>query len=318
MNNAARNSLLFGPPLALWALLLAAAARHAAAPTLHAPAVQAVPAGPLALITADARRLRGSRLGALLGGRVGRLVGADLEKTCGTDPFAAAAEVALAIPASPADGEFGVVVAGPLDAVASAGCASRVLAARGGRPVTLREGAFWVVTDVASPSEGLVAVRQGGPLLFGRAPYVRRMMAVSDRREPSVEADARHVALRSEAGDGALVASALLSADLRERLRGELGGLPAPPLAGVVGLGLSLDAADPAPLRLLVGCDSAASCKGAAEALRGLREGEEGESLRSLLGLREPLARAQIESDGPTARLRMALPYALIEAILAP
>lgn len=300
MSTRGRNLLLFGPLLALWGLLIWVGARRAQAPVLYAPATQAVPAGPLVLATVDLRSLRGTSLGGLLGGRGERMLGADLRAVCGGDPFASAAELALAMPAAPGDGEFGVVVAGELSAIELTRCAERVIQARGGRPVTLREGDFLVVTDVASPGEGLVAVRHGGPLLFGGAPYVRRMMDTAARRAPSVEADARHVALRGEAGEGALVASALLTADLRERLRGELGE-PDAPLAGVVGVGLSLGARDPTAVRLIVGCDSAAACAGVA----------------AMLQRREPIAQARVEAAGPTARLQGAVPQALLAGLVA-
>ncbi|MCS6899634.1 MAG: hypothetical protein RMJ98_05330 [Myxococcales bacterium] len=306
------NLLFYGPLLALFAWLLWLAARHGGSPVFHAPALQAVPSGPLLLVTADLRRSRGPALQALLG-RDGLPSTSELRAACGEDPLAGATEVALAMPAASADGEFGVVVAGPLRVAPLIGCVERVIRARGGRPVVLREGAFAVVTDVASGSEGVVAASEGGPLLVGGLSYVRRMMATSVGREPSVEADARHVALRAEAGEGALVVSALLSTDLRERLQKGLGeGHSA--LAGVLGLGLSLGAADPAPLRLVVGCASEVACSSTEAMLLRLRS-EEGEGAPWLPGLRTAFASAEISRDGLTVRVRMQLPTSLLSTV---
>lgn len=307
-----KNLLLFGPPLLLWSWMLLLAARHGASPTLHAPAMQAIPSGSLLLVTADLRAPRGPALRALLGGD-GLPGGEERRSLCGADPLDAAAEVALGMPAAAGDGAFGVAVAGPLREGALVRCAERVIQARGGRPVVLREGTFSVVTDVASTGEGVVAVREGGPLLFGGVPYVRRMMAAAAGQEPSVAVDARHVALRAEAGEGALVASALLSADLRERLQEGLREERSP-LARVLGLGLSVGAADPAPLRLVVGCDGAPTCAEVGALLLRLR-GERGASLAAWLpGGKAALDGAEVRPEGPTVQVRAALSAALLSA----
>jgi hypothetical protein len=307
------NLLLYGPLLALFSWLLWLAARHGATPTLHAPALQAIPSDPLLLATVDLRAPRGPALRALLGGD-GLPSAPELRSLCGEDPLAQAAEVALAMPAAASEGEFGVVVAGPLRQASLVGCAERVIRARGGRPVVLREGSFAVVTDVASGGAGVVAVGEGGPLLLGGLPYVRRMMAAAAGREPSVEVDARHVALRAEAGEGAVVVSALLSADLRERLQEGLGEERSA-LAGVLGLGVSLGAADPAPLRLVVGCASEPACAGVEALLLRLR-GEEGGALAPWLpGLKAAVAGAEVSRGGLTVRARARLPASLLSAV---
>ena len=304
MSTLLRNIFLYGPPLLLWALLLLTAARRGARPVLYAPATQAVPSGPLLLVTLDARAPRGAAFRALMDGDA-LPSSEELTRACGEDPLAGAAEVALAMPAAAAEGEFGLVIAGELREEPLVRCASRVILARGGRPVALREGAFSMVTDVASAGEGVVAVREGGPLLLGGLPYVRRMVAASAGREPSVEVDARHVALRAEAGEGVLVASALLSADLRERLQAEVGAAEKTPLAGVLGLGLSLGPLDPVAGRLVVGCDSERACAGVQGLLRTMQE--EGGP-----GWKGALAGAEVEQRGPTVRLRAALPAPLL------
>jgi hypothetical protein len=309
-----RNVLTLAPLALAWGALLLVAQRSAQRPVLHGPALGAVPAGPAALLSIDLRQLRGSAAAGLGSARARRLVGADLAALCGADPLALAEEIVIAVPGAPADGEFGVAAAGLLDAAAVSECAARVVAARGGRPVTLQEGEFLVITDVLSAGSGVVAVRPEGPLLFGGASYVRQMMAAAERRAPSVLSDARHMALRGEVGDRqALVLSALLTADGRDRIRTELND-PRAPAASVLGLGLSASASDPVRLHGLVGCDRAEPCGQLAETLRRLRDSQETEGIFALL---RPLSKTTIEARGPTIHAEAVVPLALAEQILA-
>lgn len=301
--------LLFGPPLLLWALLLVTAARHGARPALHAPATQAIPSGPMLLATLDLSRRDRPAFHALLG----EGWSAELQARCGEDPLAPAAELALAMPAAAAEGEFGLALAGSFQVKRVVSCATRVIEGRGGRPVVLQDGPFSLISDVASRGEGVVAIKEGGPLLLGGLAYVRRMIATAARREASVESDARHVALRSEVGEAMLVATLLPSQDLGERLRAEA-GVEQGGLAGVLGLGVALSADDPAELRLAIGCDGAASCQQAQAGLRGL-QGSEGLLLARLPGLKQALAGAEIGGEGPTARVRLRAPLTLLSAL---
>ncbi len=313
MKTRLRNLLTFGPLALAWGLLLNTALRSAARPVLHAPALGAVPAGPAALLSVDLRQLRGSAVAGLGAAPVKKLVGADLGAICGGDPLRAVEELVVAIPGAPSDGDFGAVAAGLLDAVAVSECAAKVVAARGGRPITLQEGEFLVITDVLSAGGGVVAVRPGGPLLFGGASYVRQMMAAAERRAPSVLSDARHMALRGEVGDRqALVLSALLTADGRDRIRAELND-PRAPAASVLGLGLSASASDPVRIHGLVGCDRAEPCGQLAETLRKLRDSQETEGIFALL---RPLSRATVEARGPTIHAEAVVPVALAEQLL--
>jgi hypothetical protein len=308
-----RNVLFFAPLALAWGWLLLVAQRSAQRPVLYGPALGAVPAGPAALLSVDLRQLRGSAAAASGAGRARRLLGADLTALCGVDPLAAAEELVIAVPGAPADGEFGAAAAGPLDAAAVSECAARVVGSRGGRPVTLREGEFLVITDVLSAGAGVVAVRPGGPLLFGGASYVRQMMAAVERRAPSVLSDARHMALRGEVGDRqALVLSTLLTADGRDRIRAELGD-PRAPAASVLGLGLSASASDPVRLHGLVGCDRAEPCAQLADTLRRLRDSQETEGLLAVL---RPLSQATIEARGATIHAEASVPVALAEQLL--
>jgi hypothetical protein len=319
------NAVVVAASLCVGAGLLTLVARTARRPDLSEPAAQAIPAGPQLLATLDLRKLRGTPLGALFAGKGREVVqlerGDLLRQICGFDPVEQVLEVAFAVPGSATDGEFGVAASGDLSAPRLAECAARVTAARGGRPVTLREGEFLVVTDVAAAGAGVVAVRNGGLLLMGGGPYVRQMMAAAERRAPSVLSDARHVALRGEVGEReALVISALLTADGRDRVRAELGD-PRAPAGSVIGLSLSGTAADPISLHAMIGCDRAEPCAELARSLEGLRKSDEADVGKRLLGLREPLEKATVQALGPTVHVRLALPQAtllrLVEVLFA-
>lgn len=275
-------------------------------PTVGTPATASVPAGAKLLVTVDARALRRTSLGDFL--RPDAAGTLDLAKLCGADPTATITELALAVPDT-GDGELGIVATGPFVAQTLARCASRVVESRKGRPITLREGAFLVVTDVASTSVGTFAVRDGGPLLLGGATYVRQMMAVTSGAAPSIAVDARHVALRAEAGERrTVVASALVAEGTRAELARSLGDARSGVLS-VLGVAAAADVVGSrVELHAVAGCATEAACASVASGLRALKQPDEDVApLLRATGLAAILQRAEISSTGPVARLRVTL-----------
>lgn len=316
------NSLLVFSSLAVGTALLTMMTRVIQRPDLTQPALAAIPAGAQLIASVDLRRLRTTPFARVLSGKSRALLqpagdgSNELTRLCGFDPLDLAQDLALAVPPSPTDGELAVAATGPFSAASLTTCASRIVTAREGRPVTLREGDFLVVTDVSASSAEVVAVRDGGPLLLGSASYVRQMMATAERRAPSAQTDARHVALRSEVGERQpLVLSALLTADGRDRVRAELGD-PGAAAASVIGLSLSASAGDPVALHGMIGCDQGEPCAQLARSLDALRKSDEGELGKQLLGLKEPLDAATIAAEGPTVHAHLQVPQATVLRLL--
>src|SRR5262249_50657086 len=156
---------------------LAWVARQRRAVDPHGHALDAIPAGALLVAVADLDALRASPVGAplLREGREVKGVG-KLRDVCGFDPMDALHAVAVAIPAAGDAGDFGLAASGSIDDEAILACASKVIEARGGKPVITSIGSFRSVhDDAAGGSSGEIAARKGGPLILGGGSYLRAM-----------------------------------------------------------------------------------------------------------------------------------------------
>ena len=81
-----------------------------------------------------------------------------------------------------------------------------------------------LLSDGAEPQGAALAVRDGGPYLVGRGPWLAHMVDVVDGKAPSVASSAGHEALRAnlareDGGADAIVVTAILPRDPRSAPR---------------------------------------------------------------------------------------------------
>lgn len=243
-------------------------------------AVRAIPSGAAVVVTVDLSRLRGGPLAELVRSPRGDL------GACGVDPLARGTTLAVGMPGE--GDEFGVAVAGPFDARELAACASAAIQGRKGWPTTRREQGFEVVADATARGAGVVAVRDGGPLLFGGAAYVRRMIDAAT--SPPAALDPRHAALRVEIDAAAPVVGTLVRGEADEGLRG---------------LAVSAAVGERVEVRAFARCDRDETCA----ALGNLAKNAKDElgPLGRLTWLGAALARTSLDARGPTLRARVDL-----------
>lgn len=284
-------------------------------------AIDAIPEGAMLLLTADLAALRKSDLGRPLFTRRREIPGLGrVDDVCGFDPLDTLEHLALGIPGSGKDGDFGLVATGVVASEPLARCAAQVIAARGGRPVETTIGSFRTVRDVSLPEEGgEIAVRQGGPVLLGAGPYLRAMIDTSEGRTQGVFASPVHRRLREQLGEAAIVVTFVFTSEQRRTIAAELEGAarPAPPIQRLVGVGASAaQIGQSIALRAVATCDDAAACQALATALEGsLRERADDLGLR-LLGLAPALERAKITARGDALELTADLTVDEAESIV--
>ena len=294
-------------------------------PALSRPAppsaLGAVPKGATAVITFDLKELRASPLAApyLAGERKIEGLGR-IRDACGFDPLAMVNELVLAVPES-FDAEFGISATGTFVDGPVVDCATKVIATRGGRPVSSSVGSFRTVRDVESPSSGEIAVRPGGPLLFGGGAYLRAMIDAVDGSLASLPADDPHLTLRSELdGHDTITITLVLSQSQRKVVAEELAaaGGSAPLPIGAIGsaaAGLSL-AGEDAKLRVVISCDDPQAASAlVALALEAKRDAASSQPA-VLLGAEPLLGRLSVEARGARVLASVDAKVEELEAIL--
>jgi hypothetical protein len=307
----------------------------------------AVPEDAFLVLSVDVRALGASPLAEAVVGKDGGggLVGGvdAITESCGFNPLFRLREIVAAVPEGGERGDFGVAATGDMSKDELTRCAETLITKRGGRPVVGTAGTFTVVSDAQDASGDTtpkVAFRSGGPFLLGRGAWLTRMIDTVERRVPSIEKSAEHASLR-RALQGmdpmarAVVATAVLPASLRDRLkaemaaeasRGDARGVDA--MAGVLGVasaGIALHAGkagEDTTLLAELRCETDAACaevKKLIEKQRFAWSRDFGIRLFGLGPLVDNLAveapageRAlHVKTRGPTAELARALERAL-------
>jgi hypothetical protein len=279
-------------------------------------AVDAVPAGTTLLVTIDLEALRASPLAApyLAGERSIEGIGT-IRQACGFDPLGMVREIALAVPEA-YDAEFGIAAVGTFADQPVLDCATKVIGARGGRPVSSTLGSFRTVRDVDAPTTGEIAVRPGGPLLFGGGAYLRAMVDAVDGTLPSVGSQPAHGELRKElAGFETIQATLVLSKKQREGIAQELATVQASAPAAIgavsaVAAGVSL-VGDAAKVKIIVLCDDPGSAASLVHLANEAKKNAGESTPAALLGAEPLLARVQVEAQG--ARLVASVDAAVAE-----
>lgn len=190
--------------------------------------VDVLPKSTAVVIEFDLSAMRAAGLDALrLPGELEKLDG--VARGCADGPLASLDRVALALPGASLSGDLAIVgLGGKVRAQAVAECARQVIAARGGAPRTERRDDFTVVQD-GDGARGVLLVRDGGPVLLGKGPWLDAVIEAAQGRAPTLRGDPLHDGER-EARKGALaIATWSIPAADREAMRAQL-----PPDARVV------------------------------------------------------------------------------------
>ena len=307
---------------------------------LSPKALDAVPNGALLVASADLKALRASALGGPFfnDGRDGREIPGlgKVREVCGFDPLDTLREIALSIPAAGDEGDFGLVAAGEVQDDALIACASKVIEARGGRPVVTSIGTFRAVRDsTLVGSGGEIAVRKGGPVLLGAGTYLRAMIDAAEGRGPTIRASMAHTLLSRAIGNAEVRVSVVLTPEQRKTLEAELreasGAAPAPggpdgapatkpPGTSIVAGGVGVELGPQVKLHGVLLCDSAAACSELAGSLKAARDARAADPATRLVGFGAVLADMQIEARGDQIHARVEVPEAearkLVERLL--
>jgi len=271
--------------------------------------VDAIPDNALLVATADVTILRRVNALAPIFNEAGEIPGVGkVRDVCGFDPLERVTSVAMGVPATGADGDFGLVASGETDADALLACASKVIEARGGRPVINPIGSFRTVRDSAARGSGAeIAVRDGGPILLGAGTYLRAMIDAADGRVPRVATDLLHERLSQEIGPGAIRITVVLTPEQRRTLNEELarGGARGSPATTMSGLGLAVSMDDRVGLSGVVTCDAAPACLDLATTFDGRRTSQADDPLMRVLGVQPLLERMKINAQGTRIMARV-------------
>lgn len=274
----------------------------------HVPrVVDVLPKGTAVVVELDLAALRGSGLAKL------RLPGGldDVTKGCADGgPLAAIDRLALALPSASLDGDLAVVALGArVRAAAFVDCARQVIGARGGTVKTAQREGFTIVQE-GEGLRGVLAVRDGGPVVLGRGAWFDAVLAVAQGTTPSLRGDPVHDVERSKR-DGALAfATWSIGDDARGALRKQL---PEPARAVADVRAIVIDARDDGAggVSLLVDalCEPGA-CDGVARWAEGAKLGLAREPMIDALGLGDAVrgARVGAQSDRVRASFAIAAP----------
>jgi hypothetical protein len=315
-----RNALLFATAAVLTTAGAVWLARDRLFPQHRLQALDAVPNGALLVATADLDALRASPSGGpfLKEGREIPGIG-KVRDVCGFDPIDSLNQVAIAVPAAGDTGEFGLVASGGVDDDALIACATKIIEARGGRPIVTTVGSFRTVRDGSlATTGGEIAVRKNGPLLLGAGAYMRAMIDTADGHTPAIHASVGHSYLQREVGEGSVRVTVVLTPEQRQTLADELrtGGAASSPATSVVAGALSINLGEPVAVHGLIACEEARACGELAEVLKSRRDELARDVATRLVGFGALLERLEIAAKGEQIHARCSIPAMEATALL--
>jgi hypothetical protein len=291
--------------------------------------LDAVPRDAWLVVTLDAPSLRASPLAKpLMGaGDKSAIPGlGSLTAHCGFDPVAKLGEVAVTSPENGERGEFGVAFTGDFTKDELVACASSTIKARSGTPAVSSRGSFTVIADAGDASHARVAYREGGPFLVGRGSWLDAMIDAADGKAERMRPE--HITLRQAltANDAngnaspsaprarAILATALLPASLRDKLKAEMGseaegeGKANATFAAVLGVsqaGVAVSTGGEGSVTEIaaeLGCESQAACEEVKRFLERKRLSLSKDIGVRLIGLGPLLDSVTVEVQGPHLR----------------
>ena len=270
------------------ALLIGAAALGVAlvfaarATPVHRPvtsALQAVPENASVVAWARLDRLRASALAAL----VSRASDSQAKSApdCSKSIFEHVREAAVWIAPNAAQ-DFGIAALGEVQREQFLSCASEAIGARGGQATAQNVGGYTVVRDRGmAQGAAALAMREGGPVLLGRARELSQMMAAVDGRAASALQQGEHASMRAALKmDADVVVTARVTDAFRAQLDAlaQQGGVD---WSAVRAAAVGLEAGSAVHLRMLVWCEPAGACEALAQSVQALLS-----SVRGSMGMR--------------------------------
>ena len=282
-----------------------------------ASVVDVVPRNAGLVVEVDLAALRASPRGRdALEGLLAKLPGS---AACARDVLASVERVGLAVPVGSgyADELAIVAVGAKLRAKETLACADAVVRARGGEPRAGTLGSFGTMQEGAG-ERGVLAVRDGGPLVLGRGVWLAAVLDVAEGVTRSLRDDPVHdVGRRAQKS-----AVATLTYALPEEVRSSLGAaLPpsAQPLLRVPSAIAALrfdEGGTTLGLELEALCDPA-TCTALVPLAENARTILAADPRVTLLGLRDEVKGATVAAAGDRLRVSLRVPLARIDAIVA-
>jgi hypothetical protein len=277
--------------------------------------LEAAPAETFLVATLDVAKLRGSPLLAPL-----QSLGAGLNKEvthkCGFDPLERLDALTVAVPEDEGSGDFGLAMAGRLSTNELVTCGQKVMEDRGAVIATEHVGSFTLAYDKATVASlnrfGKLALREGGPYLLARGEWLETMIASAEQKHPRATSNTRHMALRTalDAEHRALVATVLLPAKLRDRLKREMAGeAPNSTMRGILGVesaGIALGAGGEVAAELR--CETADDCNEVKALLLAKRDAWSRDLGMRILGVGALLQNVNVDVRETTLSVRSQLP----------
>lgn len=160
--------------------------------------LDAIPADTFLLATVDVAKVRHSPLAEPL-----RAFGASMGKgllgqQCGFDPVERLDALAVAIPEAEGTSDFGIATAGPITKEELVPCAQKVMLSHGAHFGTRDVAGFTLLEDKGTfaAAQAKLAVRDRGPFLLARDPWLTSMIDAWERRRPRIETNPKHTELR--------------------------------------------------------------------------------------------------------------------------
>ena len=241
----------------------------------------------------------------------------EAKSKCAAELLRGLDRIGVAVPAgSGFEDDVAIVAMGPSLRVAEvSSCAQGAVKDRGGQPNVLKQGGFVTVQD-GDGTHGVLAVRDHGPLVVGRGPWLSAVVDVADGVAKSLRDDPVHdVARRAKVG-----AFATLTYALPEELRIDLATkLPAGTqvLAKVPSMVAALrldEASGVLSLEVEAAC-SGDVCGELQKLVEGARELVAHDPRATLLGVKDDLERATIVAESTRVVVTLRVPLTKLASI---
>lgn len=281
----------------------------------------AVPKGAMVIASLDMKALRASPLAApYLGGERSVPGLGTIKDTCGFDPILLVDDITVGVPEA-GDTDFGIAAMGSFTDDSMIDCATKVIAGRGGKPLTSPIGKFRTVRDLDAPGVGEIATRPGGLLLLGGGPYLRSMIDAADGAVPSSATDARHTELRAAlAGFETLRVTMALSDQQRAMMAEEIkksGGRAPTALGTIRGAAIGARLVDKqASLLAIVRTDGNSQAISIAGLLEESKNDARSGVTSQILGLAPLLERVKISVEGNDVKATLDISVAELEDVI--
>lgn len=194
-------------------------------------------------------------------------------------------------------------------------CAEGVVRERGGDPRRSAHGSFVLVQD-GDGMRGVLAVRDGGPIVIGRGAWLVEVLDTADRVLPSVAGDAIHDLMRQNSVDFATISYAQpepIRAPLAAKLPQGAGALAQIPWAFA---GAHLDEANGTIVVQLTAACAGATCEDVRKLASGARAMFGDDAVLQGAGLSDTLSQATIDKQNDRVVVGWTIPLSKMTALI--